>query len=261
LTCTRKTTEASGKIFCGGRWDSSTADFDRALRLSYAQLDYHLRPCFAYSSIIPQKFQFEKEWLIQHWMAQGFIIPNSNRGETMEDMGRSYFSSLVSQSFFQRGHVDPTGQEHSYSLSETMHDLASRVSGADCKCYMMGESFNIPEKVQHLAVVFNNSHEDLFEVISCRKFLHTFIILGGSDDFVLRIPHDIGERFTRLRALDLSNFGVAELPESIGKLKHLRCLQLKAPRSNCYPNQYVTSTIFKHWASKTVIVWKSCRMN
>ncbi|GJN19832.1 hypothetical protein PR202_gb07142 [Eleusine coracana subsp. coracana] len=147
------------------KWDSSTAHFNKALRLSYAQLDYHLKPCFAYSSIFPQKFQFEKEWLIQHWMAQGFIVPNSDTLETMEDMGRSYFSSLVSQSFFQRAHANPTEQQHNYSLSEMMHSLASHVSGADCKCYMMGEPYNIRENVQHLAVVFNKlSGQGLFEM-------------------------------------------------------------------------------------------------
>jgi hypothetical protein len=217
-------------------WDSTATDFYKALRLSYAQLDYHLKPCFAYSSIIPQKFQFEKEWLIQHWMAQGFIVLNSNTSKTMEDIGRSYFSYLVNQSFIQRTHVDPTGQQHSYSLSERMHDLASRVSDADCKCYIMGESCNIPEKVQHLAVVFNKlSRQGLFEVISCSKYLHTFVVFGGSEEFVLKIPDDIGERFTRLRTLDLSNFGVTGLPKSIGKLKHLRCLQLQGTKIKFLP--------------------------
>jgi hypothetical protein len=101
-----------------------------------------------------------------------------------------------------------------------MHDLASRVSDADCKCYIMGEPCNIPEKVQHLAVVFNMlSRQGLFEVISRSKYLHTFVVFGGSEEFVLKIPDDIGERFTRLRTLDLSNLGVTGLPKSIWKIE------------------------------------------
>ncbi|CAL4942793.1 unnamed protein product [Urochloa decumbens] len=217
-------------------WDSSTNHFNRARRLSYAQLDSHLKPCFAYSSIIPQKFQFEKEWLIQHWMAQGFIQPNCTTSETIEDTGRSYFRSLVSQSFFQRAHVDCTGEEHSYSIPEMMHDLASQVSGADCKCYMMGKPYDLPETVRHLTVVFNKiASEDMFQVISCGKNLHTFIVLGGSEELELKIPNDIGKRFTRLRTLDLSHFGVTDLPKSIGKLIHLRCLQLQGTKIKCLP--------------------------
>ncbi|TVU32077.1 hypothetical protein EJB05_23795, partial [Eragrostis curvula] len=208
------------------KWDSSTTHFNKALRLSYAQLDYHLKPCFAYSSLIPQKFQFEKKWLIQHWMAQGFIVPNPDTGKTM-----GMWEALTS-----RANIDHTGQQHSYSLSETMYGLASHVSGADCKCYMMGEPYNLPEKVQHLTVVFNKfAGQDLFKLIPCGKFLHTFIVLGGSTDSVLRIPYDIGERFTRLCTLDLSNFGLTDLPKSIGKLKHLRCLQLQGTKIKCLP--------------------------
>ncbi|CAN6293006.1 unnamed protein product [Urochloa humidicola] len=215
-------------------WDSSTNHFNRARRLSYAQLDSHLKPCFAYSSIIPQKFQFEKEWLIQHWMAQGFIQPTTS--ETIEDTGRSYFRSLVSQSFFQRANVDHTGEEHSYSLPEMMRDLASQVSGADCKCYMMGEPYDLPETVRHLAVVFNKfASEDMFEVISCGENLYTFIVLGGSEELELKIPNDIGKRFTRLHTLDLSHFGVTDLPKSIGSLIHLRCLQLQGTKIKCLP--------------------------
>lgn len=217
-------------------WDSSTGDFVRALRLSYAQLHSHLKPCFVYSSIIPQKFQFEEEWLIKLWMAQGLIQPNPMSRDTIEDTGRSYFRSLVGQSFFQRAHVDPTGERHRYSLSEMMHDLALHVSGADCKCYMMERPYDLPVKVRHLTVVFNKvASQDMFEVISCGEFLHTFIVLGGSEDIVLRIPDDIGEIFTRLRTLDLSNFGVTHLPESIGKMKHLRCLQLQGTKIRQLP--------------------------
>jgi leucine-rich repeat protein SHOC2 len=221
-------------------WDS-TGHLIGALRLNYAQLDSHLKPCFAYSSIVPQNFLFEEEWLIQHWMAQGFIQPNTSINKTIEDIGRSYFRSLVDRSFFQRAHVDRTGERQSYSLSEMMQDLARHVSGEDCKCYtIIGRPYNIPEKVRYLTVVFNMpASQDMFEVISGGKCLHTLIVVGGSECFELKIPTNFAERFIRLRALDLSNFCVTELPESIGKLKHLRCLQMgntkirRLPKSIC----------------------------
>uniref|UniRef100_A0A0E0M9H8 Disease resistance protein winged helix domain-containing protein n=1 Tax=Oryza punctata TaxID=4537 RepID=A0A0E0M9H8_ORYPU len=101
-------------------WDSD--EFGRALESSYAQLESHLKPFYAYSSIVPLKFQFEEEWLIQLWMAQGFIQPNPNSNEAMEDTGRSYFRILVGQSIFQRALLP--GEQHSYSLSWMMHYLA-----------------------------------------------------------------------------------------------------------------------------------------
>ncbi|OEL28019.1 putative disease resistance protein [Dichanthelium oligosanthes] len=211
-----------------------------ALRLSYAQLDSHLKPCFAYCSIVPQNYLFEEEWLIQHWMALGFVQPNPSTDETIEDIGGSYFRSLVGRSFFQRARVDRSGERHSYSLSEMMKDLAMHISAEDCKCCTIKGPYNIPEKVRYLTVVFNmHSSQDMFEVISGGQHLHALIVVDGSERFGLKIPTDIGKRFIRLRALDLSNFCVTELPESIGELKHLRCLQLqntkikRLPESTC----------------------------
>ncbi|RLN15915.1 putative disease resistance protein RGA3 [Panicum miliaceum] len=164
-------------------WDS-TGHLIGALRLSYAQLDSHLKPCFAYSSVVPQNFLLEEEWLIQHWMAQGFIQPNPNESETIEDTARSYFRSLVGRSFFQTAHVDSTGERQSYSLSEMMRDLAIHVSGEDCKCSIIDGPYNIPEKVRYLTVVFNMpTSQDMFEVISGGKRLHTLIVVGGSEHF------------------------------------------------------------------------------
>jgi len=222
-------------ILHGENWDS-TGHLIGALRLSYAELDSHLKPCFAYSSIVPQNFQFEEEWLIQHWMAQGFIQPNPRSSETIEDTGRSYFRSLVSRSFFQRARVDRTGERHSYSLSEMMQDLALHVSCEDCKCCAVEGSYNIPEKVRYLTVVFNMpTSRDMFKMISGGERLHTLIVVGHSEHFTQKVPNDIGRRFIRLRALDLSNFCVVELPESIGELKHLRCLQLRSTKIRWLP--------------------------
>lgn len=222
-------------ILHGENWDS-TGHLIGALRLSYAELDSHLKPCFAYSSIVPQNFQFEEEWLIQHWMAQGFIQPNPRSSETIEDTGRSYFRSLVSRSFFQRARVDRTGERHSYSLSEMMQDLALHVSCEDCKCCAVEGSYNIPEKVRYLTVVFNMpTSQDMFKMISGGERLHTLIVVGHSEHFTQKVPNDIGRRFIRLRALDLSNFCVVELPESIGELKHLRCLQLRSTKIRWLP--------------------------
>uniref|UniRef100_A0A0D9XLB0 Uncharacterized protein n=1 Tax=Leersia perrieri TaxID=77586 RepID=A0A0D9XLB0_9ORYZ len=219
-------------ILQGEDWSSNSNDFKRALQLSYEQLDSHLKPCFAYSSIVSQKFQFEEEWLIQLWMAQGLIQPNPNSNEPMEDTGRSYFSTLVEQSFFQRAHI--TGEQHSYCLSWMMHDLALGVSAEEC--HTMEGSCTLPEQVRHLTVVFRKEiATNLFEKIPRSESLHTLIIMGGSSDFSMNIPDDLGVRFARLRALDFSNFGISDLPESIGKLKHLRCLQLRGTKIKCLP--------------------------
>jgi hypothetical protein len=86
-----------------------------ALRLSYSHLPAILKQCFAFCSVFPKDYMFEKGRLVQIWMALGFIQPQGSR--RMEDIGSSYFDELVNMSFFQH-HKD------GYVMHDAVHDLA-----------------------------------------------------------------------------------------------------------------------------------------
>jgi hypothetical protein len=67
-----------------------------ALRLSYKCLSSHLKRCFAYCSLFPKDYAFEKDQLILLWMAEGFLQQSKNK--TMEEVGNEYFLTLESRS-------------------------------------------------------------------------------------------------------------------------------------------------------------------
>ncbi|KAJ7976645.1 Disease resistance protein [Quillaja saponaria] len=69
------------------------------LRLSYDQLPPNLKECFAYCSLLPKGQEFDKDTLIQLWMAQDFT-QSSNSYQQLEDIVILYFDELVSRSFF-----------------------------------------------------------------------------------------------------------------------------------------------------------------
>ncbi|XVF12736.1 hypothetical protein REPUB_Repub08aG0145100 [Reevesia pubescens] len=98
-----------------------------ALRLSYHHLPLHLKRCFAYCSMFPKDFEFDKDRLVLLWMAEGFI-QQPKVHERMEDVGHKYFSALVSRSFFQQ-----VGSDRSrFVMHDLIHDLAQSVSGKTC---------------------------------------------------------------------------------------------------------------------------------
>eukprot|EP00261_Vitis_vinifera_P032108 XP_019073351.1 PREDICTED: putative disease resistance RPP13-like protein 1 [Vitis vinifera] len=69
-------------------WDLSNekSSILPALNLSYHYLPTKLKRCFAYCSIFPKDYVFEKEKLVLLWMAEGFL-DGSKRGETVEEFG------------------------------------------------------------------------------------------------------------------------------------------------------------------------------
>ncbi|KAJ6291887.1 hypothetical protein OIU76_023894 [Salix suchowensis] len=72
-----------------------------------------LRLCFAYCSILSQDFTFEKEQLIQLWMAEGFLVQSND--QRMEDTGEVFFNKFVDSSFVEVVDRDERGNIRSYA--------------------------------------------------------------------------------------------------------------------------------------------------
>ena len=96
-----------------------------SLILSYHHLSPPVKRCFAYCYIFPQDHQFDKEELILLWMAEGLLHPQQNHTRRMENIGESYFSDLLSKSFFQKC---IRGEKSCFVMHDLIHELAQYVS-------------------------------------------------------------------------------------------------------------------------------------
>lgn len=215
-------------------WDlPKENDILPVLRLSYHHLPPHLKQPFAYCSVFPKDYEFDKNELVYLWMGEGFLeLPNELRRK--EDLGHEYFNELLRRSFFQRISDD----DSKFVMHDLTNDLAHFVSGG--ACYRLDEKldtnqkYHLPKKTRHASFL---RHE--YEVF--RKFegfqqvqgLRTFLPMPVQNSLVWppfylsnKILVDLVPRLLRLRVLSLSGYAITELPSSICDLIQLRYLNL-----------------------------------
>ncbi|KAM0037069.1 putative P-loop containing nucleoside triphosphate hydrolase, leucine-rich repeat domain superfamily [Helianthus debilis subsp. tardiflorus] len=213
-----------------------------ALRLSYHDLSTCLKQLFAYCSLFPKDYVFDKDNLIILWMAEGFLNQSSSN-KSMESLGLEYFEELLSMSFFQYAPND--------SSLFVMHDLLN-----DLAIYVAGEFFlrldyeimkdtrkKDLEKYRHMSFLreeyeANSKFKPIKSATSLRTFLAVSIELEDSwGEFYLssKILVDLLPKLPLLRVLCLSGYFISEVPETIGSLKHLRYLNLSRTMITCLP--------------------------
>ncbi|KAL2896280.1 putative disease resistance RPP13-like protein 1 [Bienertia sinuspersici] len=227
----RSNTKEWENVASSALWDSHPdvrKEILPALLLSFYYLDEPVKRCYAYCSIFPKNFQFDKENLVLLWMAEGFIqMPTSNSSKTVEDIGETYFDELKAHSFFQ---VSNSEQQY-FVMHDLIHDLAVYVMGDFGLMLDPNFSINVSEKLRHLS--YNQSKYDSDEKLKVNAHrLRTFLPVGSgafSTDhsccyYLSKSVLKSLEQFGCLRVLSLCGYKITHIPDSIGSLLLLRYL-------------------------------------
>ncbi|KAJ0860804.1 putative P-loop containing nucleoside triphosphate hydrolase, leucine-rich repeat domain superfamily [Helianthus annuus] len=213
-------------------WDLENADaIVPALRLSYHDLPADLKRLFAYCSLFPKDFMFDKEELILLWIAEGYLN-ESTANKSPERLGHEYFEKLLSRSFFQPA---PSGEPF-FVMHDLMNDLATFVAGEyflrfDNQTEMAEEALG---KYRHMSFMREDyvgfqKFEAFPRARSLRTLLAVYVGVEQSwNKFYIsnKILVDLLPQLTLLRVLSLSRFDISEVPDSICSLDHLRYLNL-----------------------------------
>nr|XP_023899856.1 putative disease resistance protein At3g14460 [Quercus suber] len=212
------------KILKSPIWDLPDAKTNifSALRLSYYYIPSHLKRCFAYCSIFPKDYEFEKEELILLWMAEGLLQqPKEARHIELEEIGEEYFNDLVSRSFFQQS----SKSKSCFLMHDLINDLAKSICGKFCfRLEEINESNEITKETRHLShykTGFDASEE--FEILSEAKGLRTLLIKCHR----VKIDLNFFQNFKCLRVLSLYGAWIEELPNTVDNLIHLRYLNTR----------------------------------
>ncbi|KAL5078127.1 hypothetical protein RYX36_017111 [Vicia faba] len=213
-------------ILISNIWNIPDNNILPSLLLSYQYLPSYLKRCFAYCSVFPKGYSFDRKQLILLWMAEGFL-EHSQGEKAPEEVGDDYFVELLSRSFIQQLKDDT--ERKKFVLHDLLYDLAEIVSGKSCCKLACGGI--ISKKVQHLSYIPDKygtfkKFEIFYDFKSLRSFL-PICIRRGSNYLSRKVVDDLLPTLRSLRVLSLShhsNFTV--LPDSIYNLLHLRYLDL-----------------------------------
>ncbi|XP_020208370.1 putative disease resistance RPP13-like protein 1 isoform X2 [Cajanus cajan] len=222
-------------------WELEDIDIVPALALSYHHLPSHLKRCFAYCSLFPKDYLFNKEFLIQVWMTQKFL-ECSQQSKSPEEIGEQYFNDLLSRSFFQQS----SGEEKCFVMHDLLNDLATYVSKDICFRLEVDHGKSIPKITRHLSFPVDkgqcfDGYETLHDIERLRTFMPTTKLRGiHYNRWHCKMSlHELFSKLKFLRFLSLSHYVLSEVPDSVGNLMHLCSLDLsntgivKLPESTC----------------------------
>ncbi|XP_045812733.1 putative disease resistance protein RGA1 isoform X3 [Trifolium pratense] len=200
-----------------------------ALKLSYLNLPVNLRQCFAFCSLFPKDHIINKQYLIELWMANGFI--SSNVMVEAEDIGNEVCNELHWRSFFQDIVRDEFGKITAFKMHDLVHDLAQSVAEEVC-CITNDDGVpNMCKRILHLSIYRNKSFEEVDNIrLRGIKSLKTCVT-----QFTDQVPPHI-LKSNLLRVLEFQRRNV--LSSSIGHLKCLRYLNLSNGKFRTLPKSF-----------------------
>ncbi|XP_031254264.1 putative disease resistance protein RGA3 [Pistacia vera] len=220
-------------------------DIFQPLLLSYNDLPSMIKRCFIYCAIFPKDYNIRRKYLIQLWMAQGYLKGEGN--DVMEIIGQNYFDYLASRSFFQEFKKDDKNNIFKCKMHYLVHDFAQFLCKNEC-LHKEVNGLNEPiinssyhEQVCHLIVTINEEDSfpnSVFSLRRMRSFLYNF-----EDSQVQLTPNILPKLFDELTSLKALSIGpswrhehvIEDIPKEVRKLIHLRYLNLSFLRIRKLP--------------------------
>ncbi|XP_039128026.1 LOW QUALITY PROTEIN: putative disease resistance protein RGA3 [Dioscorea cayenensis subsp. rotundata] len=241
-----------------------------ALWLSYQYLPPHIKQCLAYCSVFPRDHKFDKESLVQMWVAQGLI--QAVQGTRMEDLGSEYFDYLLQMSFLQRlssgdksdmyelifysrtefsvDYAQPKplhSSEDKYIMHSSIYDLAVFItlneslclSSATMPCNSNKKKRRTRTRTRRrCGLTIQADNLDMAEISDSSMLDNVRTLLFYRTTISSNFDYDVlFSKLKCIRVLCLSDTSLEDLHKSIGNLKLLRYLDLSKTSVAAVPEE------------------------
>jgi len=107
--------------------NSDMENMRKILSLSYYDLPAHLKTCLLYLSVFPEDYEINSWRLIWRWIAEDFVPPGEG-GQSLFELGLSYFYELINRSLIQLEKDDEPGMLETCRVHDMVLDLICSIS-------------------------------------------------------------------------------------------------------------------------------------
>ncbi|XP_068313516.1 putative disease resistance protein RGA3 [Pyrus communis] len=212
-------------------WDREEVEQEvfQPLFVSYYDLALAVKCCLLYCACFPKDHEFERDELINLWMAQDYLNSKGNKDEG--EVGQAIFDNLVARSFFQDLKKDNvSGKITHCKMHDIIHDFVQSLTKDECLITedVDSEIEGLGVKVRYLTLTFRSKHGESLPLPPSNAYynyknLRSLSYFGSS---IAKIDSNFILQLKCLRTLNLSRCGISEVPKEIGELIHLRHIDL-----------------------------------
>ncbi|RZB80582.1 putative disease resistance RPP13-like protein 1 [Glycine soja] len=185
--------------------------------------------------------EFDKDQLIQLWMAEGLLnFWQINKSE--EELGAEFFNDLVARSFFQQSRRHGSH----FTMHDLLNDLAKSILGDFCLQIDRSFEKDITKRTCHISCSHKFNLDDTFlehicnclltELVDDISNLNLLHYLDLSYTKIKRLPDSICMLHNLLTLLLIWCYHLTELPLDLHKLVNLRHLDVRMSGINKMPN-------------------------
>uniref|UniRef100_A0ACD5WGD1 Uncharacterized protein n=2 Tax=Avena sativa TaxID=4498 RepID=A0ACD5WGD1_AVESA len=240
------------------------------LSLSYNYLPPNLKTCLLYLSAFPEDHLMEREDLVRHWIAEGFI--SKERGHSQQDVAEHYFYELINKSMVQPVDITHDGKVHTCRVHDMMLEILISKSAEDNFITIVGSGQMSLEShhgvIRRLSV--QHIDQDLASTLKNEDLTHVrSLIITTSSGGIKHLPSL--DKFEALRVLDfepcadleeyilkgldklfnlkylkLRGMGISKLPPGIVMLSNLETLDLRGTNVEELPTGFLQLTKLQH---------------
>jgi hypothetical protein len=199
-----------------------------------------------------------KEHLIHLWMANGFISSRVNL--EVEDVGNMIWNELCQKSFFQDIKIDYKGDIY-FKMHGLIQDLAQSIMASEC-IILDNTSTNLSKNTHHIgfgSAALSSLHKDAFEKVESLRTLYQLEFYNFEDSNYFPVNRSLRilrtstcklsslKSLIHLRYLELNDFTIETLPDSIYCLQKLEILKLKnIGNLSCLPKDMIRLQNLRH---------------